>query len=147
MPLFRSCEDAFLTDKHEILHRAKFWFSASAREATVLDFHPSILVNENFWDSIYHRGNPSTLDEVTPRDSEHKQIMFKKLEALLRTVRNLERVGIINASPLPTASRKSLDLAGIDFRKIEEGLTYWPRTFFGYEPRFLSRFLCRKNFS
>lgn len=151
MPLFRSCEDAFLTNKYENAHQAKIWFLALARKAIVLDFHPSILVNENFWDSIYHAGNPSRLIEVTPRDGEHTRIMFTKLEALLRWIKLIEKLGITNTSPLLTPSENRLDLTRIDLRKIEEGLTYWPRTFFGYKSKFigsqLSSFLCRKSTS
>ena len=148
MPIFRSCEDALLTDKHEA-HQAKVLLSALTKETTVLDFHPSILANEDFWDSIYHRGNPSNLREVKPRNGENKRIMFTKLDSLLRRISYLEKLRIINTCPLLKDSERNLDPTGIDLCKIEEGLTYWPRTFFGYESRFLgsqlSTFLCRNT--
>ena len=142
-PAFQSCEATFLMGKNEVAVQTKLWFSVLTKTTTILNFHPSVFANEDLWDSIYHAGNPTILVESTKRDSEQKRMMFAKLDSLLKKIRYLEKLKIISACPLLSISKDGIDATGIKLHNAEEWLTYWPRTFFCYEPKFFESHLSR----
>jgi hypothetical protein len=112
---------------------------------TVLNLHPNLFVNAHFWDSIYCAGNPAKLSVVPSMDAEKTQTMFAALEKLFRTISTFEKLGMITTSIKLAESETSLDVNKINLRDVADALTYWPRTYFAYEPKYilsqLSRFL------
>lgn len=134
-PFFLDCENALLEDKSKIANWAMLMRSIFMREMTVLNFHPHSFVEKDYWDSIYHRCNPPELERALPRDSRETQRMLTKLEALLKIVRRLEEFGVIDTSPYLTRPKADLDTAKLDIDKLADDYSFWPKTFFGYEPK------------
>jgi hypothetical protein len=136
-PIFRDCDNALLGSDLQIINWSRLIWSILTREMTVLDFHPQSLVERGFWDSAYHMGNPLQLKRALLRDSKEMQSKLAKLEVLLKRVHNLEKVGLIVTSPNLMKSKTCLDTTKLDIDELADDFSYWPKKFFGYEPKYL----------
>jgi len=136
-PVFPDCEKALLIDKNDTVHPLLFLRSICTAKMTLLNFHPDRLVNKEWWDGIYHNGNPSRLHEVVARNAEQRRRMSTRMETLLKVICRLEKLGVITTSPILNTSGERLDLAKVNVCKAVDTFTSWPRTFFSYKPKHL----------
>jgi peptidoglycan/xylan/chitin deacetylase (PgdA/CDA1 family) len=143
LPVFPDCTGPLFDGEHELKNWSTLLRSISSRKVTVLDFHPSCFVNENWWDSIYYKSNPKRLLTAPPRNAEKTRIMLLKFERMLKMVKALQKSGVVEITPDLQESKRDLNVAKVKVKKILENSLYWPRTFFAYEPRFLLSHLQR----
>ena len=136
-PVFRDCETALLVGKPKVTCWGRFLRSVFMERTTVLNFHPSILVNKDHWDSLYHKGNPQELRRASPRSISQIRTMYANLERLLSLISKLRKLRIVDSSPDLSTSRTHLNTDDIDIDQVASGLASWPRTFFAYEPKYL----------
>ena len=142
-PVVLSWEGALLAGDLQIASWAKLMLSMFKKEVTLINFHPQIFVGKDFWDAIYYKGNPQELTEMLPRDSRQTRHMFSGFEVLLKRVSHLQKLGVIEASPRLMKSRRNLDKARLDARRLVDDYSYSPKTFFGYTPKYIDAQLSR----
>jgi len=135
-PLFLDCEKALLSDEANLVSWLIFLRSIFMQGVTVLNFHPDRFVNINSWDCIYHKGNPKKLEGVETRKTQQTHNMLGRMDQLLKAMNYLEKVKIVRTSPDLVVPRATLSVANIDIEKAVDSLTYWPRLFFGYNPKY-----------
>jgi hypothetical protein len=133
--IFLDCEEAMLTGGLQVANWVRLMRSLFKEETTVLNFHPHRFVGKDYWDGIYHRGNPQELTETLPRDSRETWHMLSKFEALLRRVSRLEKLGMIETSSKLMRSMINLDAARLDIDRLVDDYSFWPKTIFGYGPK------------
>jgi hypothetical protein len=143
MPLSPDCTGALFDGQYQMPNWFRFLCSISAREVTVLDFHPSVFVNKVWWDSIYHQGNPRGLFTVLPKAHEKTEKMLWKFARLLKMVRTLQRFGLVEITPELRKSDKTLDPNRVDVSGVLRSSQNWPQKFYSYEPKYLSSHLAR----
>lgn len=143
MPLSPDCTGALFDGQYQMPNWFRFLCSISAREVTVLDFHPSVFVNKVWWDSIYHQGNPRGLFTVLPKAHEKTEKMLWKFAKLLKMVRTLQRFGLVEITPELRKSDKTLDPNRVDVSGVLRSSQNWPQKFYSYEPKYLSLHLAR----
>lgn len=137
-PIFGDCEEALLTGEFQAANWAKLLRSLFREEVTVLNFHPHRFVDEDYWDGIYHRGNPKELTEALPRNSSQTRRMMSKFEALLRRMSRLQKLGVIEVSPRLMRSKTNLNTSRLDADRLVDDYSFWPKAFFGYSPKYIS---------
>jgi len=142
-PVFLDCEEALLAGDLQVASWARLMRSILKEEATVLTFHPHRFVSMDYWDGIYHRGNPQELTETLPRDTRQIRHMVSKFEALLRRVSCLQKLGVIEASPRLMWSRTNLDKVRLEAGRLVDDYSFWPKVFFGYSPKYIDAQLSR----
>jgi hypothetical protein len=136
-PVFRNCDNALLGGGLQMTNWSRLMWSIFMREMTVLDFHPHSFVEKDFWDGAYHRGNPPRLKRALQRDCADIQNRLAKLEVLLKRVRRLEELGAIETSPNLMQSKTCLDTTKLNIDGLANDFAYWPKTLFGYEPKYI----------
>ncbi|MEM2779672.1 MAG: polysaccharide deacetylase family protein [Candidatus Bathyarchaeia archaeon] len=108
------------------------------RKIAVFDLHPTLLVNQNIWDNIYSKGNPTQLIMAKRRPIKEIELLFKKFELLLRQISLLRKVRLIETDPtLNLAARELVITNKNKVREYYESSMRWPRQFFGYKPKFI----------
>jgi hypothetical protein len=112
-------------------------FQLISKGTVVLASHPSFFVNQNPWDFAYRKGNPEGLLQVEPRGRIEGRTLFFDFELLLKQVKLLQRTKLVEVTPNLSESREKLMITKEDVVKCYEKSMTWPRTFFGYEPKFL----------
>jgi len=75
------------------------YYAILKRKVAVFDLHPTLYVNQNVWDSIYHKGNPQTLKRVRERPLKEARSLFKKFELLLKQINLLRHAKLIEVDP------------------------------------------------
>jgi peptidoglycan/xylan/chitin deacetylase (PgdA/CDA1 family) len=105
------------------------------QEAIVLDFHPDRFVNQTYWDSFFPKGAPQISAAQTRR-------LFVRFENLLRTIKYLEKVKLLEVVAEPSESRILLDVAKIEADDVLEQIEAWSMNR-GYKPRFLRSHLLK----
>jgi hypothetical protein len=134
-PIFLDCETALLAGKRTIANWSILLASISVTETLVLDFHPHDFVNREYWDSAYHKHNPSELIRVPSRTAKQTESMFRRFDILLKTVRHLEELKMVNTQPDLTLPYRELDASELDITLLADMCSYWPKKFFEYEPK------------
>ena len=61
-------------------------FSILRHRITIFDLHPTLLVNQTEWDSIYYKGNPKNLTTVPKRSERETQHLFNSFELLIKRI-------------------------------------------------------------
>jgi len=82
-------------------------------EITVLDSHPSFFVNLKHWDFAYHRGNPVRLSEVGPRSRVEKELLSLDFELLLKQIKLLERIKLVEVTLYLSRSKENLECSSL----------------------------------
>jgi len=136
-PIFMCCETALLVGSQKVDSWKKLLRSIFTARMTVLNFHPNLFVNAGFWDSIYHGGNPIKLSGVPCKDDWQTRRMFAMLEVLLGITSCMEKLRVVDTSPLLSVSKTILDVNKIDVGAVVEAFSYWPNTFFSYKPKYI----------
>lgn len=103
----------------------------------ILDLHPSLFVNQDDWDSIYHKGNPRALQRIAERPVKEAASLFARFEELLKIISAFQRTGLMEVDPCLGASTKDLVLSEDNVEKCYRNSVGWPRRYFHYNPRFI----------
>lgn len=107
-------------------------------KTTVIGLHPNLLVNQHEWDSIYWNYNPKKLIQPPVRSSQEVVSLLRKLDLLLKHIRNLQEIDLIELTPNLKKSYKNLLVTKTNVKR-------WYQTSIGwaikqkYKPRFLYR--------
>ncbi len=104
---------------------------------TILDLHPTLLVNKTEWDSIYYKGNPKTLTIVPQRPAEEIELLFQKLELLMKRIKALQKTKIIDTSITFNASNKKLTLNKEKINDCYQTSMQWAVNRFNCNPKFV----------
>jgi peptidoglycan/xylan/chitin deacetylase (PgdA/CDA1 family) len=104
--------------------------SVLREEITVLDFHPNLFVNKNYWDLF--------LPEPAPQRSvTQTKLLLLKFEALLSVIKLLQKSMRLEASPRLKDSKIELNASEVNVERVLEQIVSWPITQFNYKPRYL----------
>jgi hypothetical protein len=111
-------------------------------KTSVLTIHPSSMINQLSWDSIYYpsfsksKKNPPNLTQLPPRTPAEIASIFYKFELLLKHLKMLQKINFIKVTPELKIAKKTLNPtlpeALISYRKSLE----WAEGF-EYKPTFL----------
>lgn len=142
-PLFSNCEKALLMEGSKITCWFKLLRSIFKPGVSVINFHPDSFVNQDHWDSFYHKGNPRQLQAVNGRASSECRGMFVNLENLLGILNRLEKLRILTTSPSLGFPKRRLNADEIDLNMLTADITFWARAFFDYEPKHTFSQLCK----
>ena len=107
------------------------------RRVTVFDIHPTLLVNQVAWDSIYYKGNPKTLLTVPQRPAKETALLFNKFELLIKRINFLRKAKLIEIDPLFNIPNKKLKTDKEQVNKCYETSMRWSRKLFDYYPKFI----------
>jgi len=136
-PIFLDCENNLLAGQPKLSSWALLLRSVLMRRISVLNFHPSCFVNKDYWDTIYHNGNPPELTGVSSRESSQTREMLLNLERVLLFACQLHDLNLVDPSPDFRIPEVTLDKDRIDLVRVEKALAHWPRAFFAYKPKYL----------
>jgi peptidoglycan/xylan/chitin deacetylase (PgdA/CDA1 family) len=112
-------------------------YSILRHKVAVFDLHPTLLVNQVEWDSIYYKGNPKTLSTVPKRPQKETDFLFNKFELLIKQIKFLQKVKLIDANPTFNASNKNLIITKQQVNRCYEKSMQWSRKRFDYHPKFI----------
>lgn len=107
------------------------------RKVAILDLHPTWVINQKMWDSIYYAGNPPKLLSVHKRPPKEARSLFGKFELLLKQIHTLQRSGLLEVDSNLTTSPNQLSISQNQIQECYETSMRWPRERFNYNPRFI----------
>jgi hypothetical protein len=113
------------------------FYSILKNEISVFDLHPTLFVNQVEWDSIYYKGNPKTLLMVPKRSQDETALLFRNFELLIKRIKLLEKIGIIDTAPSFNAQSKSLALTVQQVSDCYKTSMRWAVKRFNYRPKFI----------
>jgi hypothetical protein len=116
--------------KDTVNYYKDFFRFVLSREVSVLDFHPDLFVNQNYWDSFF----PKKAPQKSPSQTTHLLLRF---ESLLKTIQYLRKGKFIEVIPKPRESKIRLDITGVNLKSVLKRMNFAPVTQFNYNPRFL----------
>jgi hypothetical protein len=114
-----------------------FLLSIIRNRITVADLHPSLFVNQDDWDSIYHKGNPKQIVYPLPRRAVEIESLFHGFDSFLKGVKYLENARLIDACPNLIESNKNLVITKRAAAESYETSIKWAKRFFNYKPQYL----------
>jgi len=106
---------------------------------TVFDLHPTLLVNQVEWDSIYYSGNPKTLSTVPKRKENEVELLFRKFELLIKRLKFLQNARIIDIKPSFDNTNKNLILTTQHVNDCYKASMQWATKRFNYRPKFIKK--------
>lgn len=106
-------------------------------KVTVLDIHPTLLVNRIMWDSIYYKGNPKALLRSPRRSSKEITYLLRKFKLLIRQINLLRKGKIIETEPKLEVLSKRLNVNGKRIKEWYNMSMSWARNLFGCNPKFI----------
>lgn len=106
-------------------------------KVTVFDLHPTLLVNQVEWDSIYYRGNPKNLSTVPKRPAEETKLLLNRFELLIKRINFLHKAKLIETNPTFEISSKKLNISKEQVNRCYETSMRWSRKRFNYHPKFV----------
>jgi peptidoglycan/xylan/chitin deacetylase (PgdA/CDA1 family) len=112
------------------------------RKVSVLNIHPSKLVNKLDWDLIYYSKsnnvelNPEKLVQLPPRNPLEVSYVFNRFEQLLKHLKNLQWSHFLAVTPPLKRAKSNLHPTITDVEKYYQFSIIWAKGF-GYNPRFL----------
>ena len=104
---------------------------------TIFDLHPTLLVNQIEWDSIYYKGNPKNLTTVPKRPEKEIQQLFNRFELLIKRINFLRKTKLIETNPSFDASNKELNISKEYVSECYEKSMQWAVNRFNYHPKFI----------
>ena len=114
------------------------------RDVIVLDFHPSFLVNAEWWDTAFcSNGNPESLSPAAPRTAQQIRHLFHNLTQLLRRIYLLRKSRIIESNTALETAEAELDPTRVNLTRVHHKITQWPINQFHYTPRYMNFHLSR----
>jgi peptidoglycan/xylan/chitin deacetylase (PgdA/CDA1 family) len=118
------------------------------RKISVLTIHPSTMVNQGDWDLIYYPNynksglNPENLVQPSSRSPFEVTSMFRKFNLLLRHLKTLQRVRLLEVTPALKIANRPLNPMSVDVTRCYETSIKWAEGF-GYKPVFLHNHFAR----
>jgi hypothetical protein len=112
------------------------WASLLRGKTSIITLHPSLLVNQNEWDSIYWTCNPKKLVQPCARKREETKSLFRKFNSLLNQIRKLQKTGLIEVTPNLERSNRELTVSKINVEKCYQTSLRWAINQ-NYKPKFL----------
>jgi peptidoglycan/xylan/chitin deacetylase (PgdA/CDA1 family) len=115
------------------------------REFTVLTIHPSTMVNQLEWDSIYYdklnnfKLNPTTLFKLPARSPIETNSIFQKFDLLLRHLGTLQKMRLLKVDYEPKHAGRFLFPSIEDAEKSYKLSINWAERY-GYNPKFLHNY-------
>lgn len=106
-------------------------------KVTVLDLHPSLFVNQIEWDSIYYKGNPKIISTVPQKPQNESKLLFRNFELLIKRIRLLQNVRIIDTTPSFNTQNKSLTLTTQQVNDCYKASMQWAIKYFNHHPTFI----------
>lgn len=106
-------------------------------KVTVFDLHPTLLVNQVEWDSIYYKGNPKTLSTVLQRPAKETALLFNKFGILIKRINILRKAKLVETDPLSNSPDKKFNIGNEQVNRCYETSMRWPRKRFNYNPKFI----------
>ena len=112
------------------------------RQISVLTIHPSTMVNQLDWDSIYYpknnnfKLNPTNLAELPSKSTDETASIFHRFKLLVRHLKTLQKIHMLEVTPELKKTNNTLTLSPIEIRKCYKKSVEWAEGF-GYEPKFL----------
>ena len=65
------------------------------KEIVVLDFHPNYFINQDWWDSIYYKGNPLRLFRSSAKNSEKITVEADRKKAIELAIKTAAKNDIV----------------------------------------------------
>jgi peptidoglycan/xylan/chitin deacetylase (PgdA/CDA1 family) len=118
------------------------------RKISVLTIHPSTMVNQSDWDRIYYPNhnnsgpNPKSLSQPSARSPSEVTSVFHKFNLLLRHLKTLQQVHLLEITPALKMTNRSLNPTLVNVTKCYEISIKWAEGF-GYKPVFLHSHFAR----
>jgi hypothetical protein len=112
------------------------------RRVSCLTVHPSTMVNELDWDLIYYPNNknsklnPSNLDKPLARGPADSALIFRRFNLLLRHLKTLQRIRLLEVTPELKTANNLLDPSTINIEECYKKSINWAQGF-EYKPKFL----------
>jgi hypothetical protein len=120
-----------------------FLLSILRNRITIADLHPSLFVNQNVWDSIYHKGNPKQIAHPLPRSTTEINSLSYGFDLFLKRVKYLENTKLIETTPNLIESDKNLKITEKAVAKCYEDSIRWAKRVFNYKPKYLRNHFLR----
>ncbi len=109
---------------------------------SVLLLHPTSLINQGHWDSIYFKGNPKVLVPTEDLGEQEQKRLFKEFSLFIDRISYFKKAGLIEVTPPLKSTIKNLKPTQELVDKIYLDSVQWGIENFNYKPRFLySHFL------
>lgn len=128
---------SMLIDNFKISFYPIFMYHLIKNKISVLNSHPSSLINREPWDFIYYRANPTELFEVQGKSWEDTKTILQKFEMLLKKLKMLQQVNAVEVTSDLIKSKRNLSITKNGIEKAYDKSILWSRTFFNYKPIFL----------
>jgi hypothetical protein len=104
---------------------------------TILLLHPSSLVNQGNWDSIYTNGNPKELTLTPSKLPKEQRRLLNNFSLFAKSLNKLQQTGLIEVNPRLVSCKINLNpTQPLVDRLYFEG-TRWSIENFNYHPNFL----------
>ena len=110
---------------------------------SVLLCHPNLLADEEFWDSIYWKGNPEALTQPLPKKPVEIWYSFFRFSCSARLIRLLKSTKLATTETQLTEARTPLRISRASVENWYQQSINWPKLIFNYEPRFLRKHFLR----
>jgi len=114
-----------------------FWVLMIKNQYMVIGLHPSLFMTYDEWDSIYHNGNPKLIVSPRLRDADEVKHLLRSFDLLLKQIKHLEKLSLIEVTPNLIKSEKNLTVTKNIVEKCYEQSVRWARNAFNYKPKFL----------
>jgi len=106
-------------------------------KVTIFDLHPTLLVNQIEWDSIYYKGNPKTLLTVPKRSAKETEHLFYRFELLIKRIDFLRKIKLIETNPTLNIAYEKLNIRKELIDKYYETSMQWSIKRFNYHPKYI----------
>ncbi len=106
------------------------------QNSLVMTIHPSLMVNQFEWDFIYFKTNPKTLSKPLERTPTEIASLYHKFEKLLRYLKNLAKMQVIEVTPAMMKLENVLCPTKNDAERCYKHSIRWA-TRHEYAPKFL----------
>jgi len=105
-------------------------------EVSVINIHPSLLVNQREWDAIYYKLNPSKLIEPPTKSSTQIRSLLKEFNLLLKEISYLQKIKLIEVTPQLKKAETELAPSKDKVEKYYQTSIRWALKQ-GYKPKYI----------
>ena len=113
------------------------WTLLLRQRVVVLGLHPSLLVNQSEWDTIYYGHNPKRLTQPSPKTPREVESMFRRFNLFLKQVEALQKAGLIDVTTNVKKSTRKLRIVKSDIEKAYKKSVRWAIMMQNCEPQFM----------
>lgn len=106
---------------------------------TIFDLHPTLLVNQVEWDSIYYKGNPKSISTVPKKPQKEIELLFHNFELLVKRIVFLSKLKLIDTAIDLKSSHMELKIDRREIERCYKTSMRWPVKYFNYDPKHIKR--------